>query len=71
MAASRAWMFCPMTGALLTVDPQTGVASCAESKYSIDLTSAFDVLLLAKKHSLGRYREKQWRLMLQIFQPQR
>ena len=53
MSASRAWMFCPLTGALLTVDPQTGIASCAESKYSIDLTSAFDVRSLEKKSSLG------------------
>ena len=39
MASSRDWMFCPISGALLTVDPRTGIASCTDSNYNIDLTS--------------------------------
>lgn len=39
MQDARSWMFCPLTGALLSLDPRTGIASCSESAYSVDLTS--------------------------------
>lgn len=36
---SRGWMFCPISGALLVVDSQTGIASCSDSNHRVDLTS--------------------------------
>jgi len=38
MTNARDWMFCPFSGALLVVDPRTGIARYTASNYSVDLT---------------------------------
>lgn len=61
MQDSRSWMFCPFTGTLLNIDPRTGIASCPDSQYSVDLTSECCLLsldptspfTLAAKYSLS------------------
>lgn len=52
--ASRAWMFCPYTGALLDIDALTGIASCTQSSHKIDVTSALSV---HPKHPAERSRK--------------
>ena len=41
MAGSRDWMFCPLTGALLDIDPQKGTASCKASRFSCRISGEY------------------------------
>lgn len=57
MALSRDWMFCPISGALLVVDPHTGIASCADSNYSVDLTNLSSAKVVSSS-DIEEYRRK-------------
>ncbi|EIE27025.1 hypothetical protein COCSUDRAFT_83584 [Coccomyxa subellipsoidea C-169] len=57
MSASKEWMFCPLTGSLLTLDATSGVAKCPISGWQRKLED-LDGSVTVSKSNIQDYRRR-------------